>query len=201
MNSAETSPIRNSWGNWGSSAWRSWGETSLQPPERRLETLWSLLPGNKLKRWEERASKIRMRLGYNTGSLLKHTNGCHLLPSKRKCIRHDRSTLQKRQTHLKIILSPWEASCVLMLHVVKCPTQPDNFHSAGAMSQLGCTQLTHTSIQQQCQHLLAPFPRTSLHFRLNIRRSFFPERVSKAWNRLPQDVVESPYLKVLRRCV
>jgi len=35
-------------------------------------------------------------------------------------------------------------------------------------------------------------------FRLNMRRNFFPLRVTEHWNRLPREVVESPSLEILR---
>jgi len=35
-------------------------------------------------------------------------------------------------------------------------------------------------------------------FRLNMRKNFFPLRVTKYWNRLPKEVVESPSLKILK---
>jgi len=35
-------------------------------------------------------------------------------------------------------------------------------------------------------------------FRLNMRKNFFPLRVTEPWNRLPREVMESPSLEILK---
>ena len=39
------------------------------------------------------------------------------------------------------------------------------------------------------------------NFRLNMRKNFFPLRMTEHWKRLPREVVESPSLEILKTCL
>jgi len=38
-------------------------------------------------------------------------------------------------------------------------------------------------------------------FRLNMRNIFFTLRVTEHWNRLPREIVDSPFLEIFKTCL
>jgi len=67
--------------------------------------------------------------------------------------------------------------------------------------QFGCVSLTD-EIQKNPTRIGMRGNGLKLHqgkFSLDIRKYFFTERVVKHWNRLPREVVESPFLEVFKK--